>query len=109
MSRIKFPSLDVSESQKRGFTEADVHSKLFEPDMQTLGYPARIDTQADGEYFLEQRSLAVRRLKSRRERRGHYDGLYLIGTSPVMLCELKRYEVLDSSEGSDQAVKQLKN
>lgn len=40
MTRVRLPSLDVPEDEKHRFTEADVHSKLFEPDMSALGYPA---------------------------------------------------------------------
>lgn len=108
MSAMRLPSLDVPESEKRTFTEADVHSKLFESDMRALGYPARTATQADGEYFVEQRRLALRRLKSRRER-GHYDGLYLIGNSPVVLCEIKSYLAIDPPAEFDRAVKQLQD
>ena len=85
---LRLPSLDISERQKCAYSEADVHSTLFDPDMVTLGYPARSSTQADGEYFVEQRTLAVRRLKSAHST-GRYDGLYLIGNSPVVLCEIK--------------------
>lgn len=98
MTRIRLPSLDLPESQKRSFSEADIHSTLFELDMAALGYPARTTSHADGEYFLEQRTLAVRRLRSRRET-GRYDGLYLVGNSPVVLCEIKRYEALDPPSG----------
>lgn len=108
MSKIQLPSLDVPDFEKRDFTEADVHSKLFEKDMAALGYPARTSSQADGEYFLEQRRLAVRRLKSGRER-GHYDGLYLIGNSPIVLCEVKRYEAIDSPGKFEGAVVQLQS
>jgi hypothetical protein len=65
---IRLPSLDVPDEQKRLYSEADVRSKLFEGDMAALGYPPLAATQADGEYQLEQRSLALRRLKTRRER-----------------------------------------
>ncbi|MHB8469554.1 MAG: Eco57I restriction-modification methylase domain-containing protein [Gaiellaceae bacterium] len=106
MSTIRLPSLDVPEAEKRGFTEAEVHSKLFEPDMGALGYPARTSSQADGEHFAEQRSLAIRRLRSGRSR-GFYDGLYLLGNSPVVLCELKRYEAVDSAADWERAKKQL--
>lgn len=90
--------------------QADVHSKLFEADAAALGYPPRTRTQADGEYFLEQRHLALRRLRTKvdRRQRGHYDGLYLIGNSPVLLCEIKRYDAVDSSTAFDDAVRQLK-
>jgi hypothetical protein len=106
MNPLRLPSLDVPEHEKRSFTEADVHAKLFEPDMAELGYPGRAVTQAQGEYFLEQRSLAMRRLKTGRER-GAYDGLYLIGNAPVLLCELKRYEALDSPASFEKAKRQL--
>lgn len=108
MTPLRLPSLDVPEDEKRDFTEADVHSKLFEPDLKALGYPARTHTQADGEYFQEQRTLAMRRLKSHRER-GNFDGLYLIGNSPIVLCELKRYEALDTPVVFRQAVRQLQD
>jgi type I restriction-modification system DNA methylase subunit len=103
---LRLPSLDVAEAQKRTFSEADVHSTLFEPDMRALGYPPRTSSQADGEYFVEQRSLAVRRLRSGRST-GFYDGLYLLGNSPVVLCELKRYEALDSPREFERAKQQL--
>lgn len=103
---MRLPSLDVPEHEKRSFTEAEVHAKLFEPDMSALGYPGRAVTQAQGEYFLEQRSLAMRRLKTGRER-GAYDGLYLIGNAPIVLCELKRLEALDPPGSFEQAKKQL--
>jgi len=47
------PSASVPEGEKRRYSEADVHAKLFEPDMTALGYPPRTASQADGEYFLE--------------------------------------------------------
>ncbi|MGH3050046.1 MAG: hypothetical protein ACRDLK_07800, partial [Gaiellaceae bacterium] len=106
MSPLHLPSDDIPEAQKRGFSEADVHSTLFEPDMQTLGYPRRTSNQADGEYFVEQRSLAVRRLRSGRET-GRYDGLYLVGNSPVVLCEVKRYDAVDSASDWERAKRQL--
>jgi hypothetical protein len=106
MSRIRFPSLEIAEAQKRDFSEAEVHSTLFEPDMVALGYPARTSSQADGEYFREQRTLAIRRLKSGHET-GRYDGLYLIGNAPVVLCEIKRYESLDSQQEFERAKQQL--
>ncbi len=53
MSRLRFPSLEISDEEKRRFTEADVHSKLLEADLAALGYPSRTHTQADGEYFLK--------------------------------------------------------
>ena len=100
------PSLSISPAQKCLFSEADVHSTLFDPDMAALGYPRRSSTQADGEYFLEQRTLAVRRLRSGRAT-GRYDGLYLIGNSPVVLCEIKRFEALDGSKDFERAKGQL--
>jgi hypothetical protein len=100
------PSLQVPDAEKRAYTEADVHAKLFEPDMTALGYPPRTSGQADGEYFLEQRRLAVRRLKTG-QHRGFYDGLYLIGNSPIVLCELKRYLELDSDSALESATRQL--
>jgi type I restriction-modification system DNA methylase subunit len=101
------PSLEVPESEKLTYTEADVHSKLFEQDMRALDFPARTNTEADGEWFQEQRTLALRRLKSKQERKGHHDGLYLIGNSPLVLCELKRYEALDAPAALARAKKQL--
>lgn len=74
--------------------------------MRTLGYPPRESSQAVGEYFREQRTLALRRLQSRRAT-GRYDGLYLIGNSPVVLCELKRYDALDSARDFERAKGQL--
>lgn len=106
MSPLRLPSLDVAEAQKRSYSEADVHSTLFEPDMITLGFPPRASRQADGEYFVEQRTLAVRRLKSGRAT-GRYDGLYLVGNSPVVLCELKRYDALDAPAEWERAKRQL--
>jgi len=106
MTPLRLPSLDVPEAQKHAFSEADVHSTLFEPDMQALNYPPRTSSQADGEYFVEQRSLAVRRLRSGRST-GFYDGLYLLGNSPVVLCELKRYDALDSLKDFERAKEQL--
>lgn len=108
MSALRPPSVDIPEGEKQAFTEAEVHSKLFEPDMVFLGYPPRTNNQAHGEYFREQRTLAMRRLKSGRER-GHYDGLYLVGNSPVVLCEIKRYEMLDTPAKFDAAAKQLQD
>jgi len=105
---LKLPSLDIPEGEKQALTEAEVHSKLFEPDMVSLGYPHRTNNQAHGEYFREQRTLAMRRLKSGRER-GHYDGLYLVGNSPVVLCEIKRYEMLDTPGKFEVAAKQLQD
>jgi len=106
MSMLRLPSADVPEMEKRRFTEAEVHSKLFEKDMAALGFPPRTNTQADGEHFSEQRMLAARRLRSGKQR-GYYDGLYLIGNSPVVLCELKAYEAIDSHAEFGRAVKQL--
>lgn len=106
MTPTRLPSLDVPESEKRSYTEADVHSKLFEPDMATLGFPRRTSSQAAGEWFQEQRTLALRRLKSKRSR-GQHDGLYLIGNSPVVLCELKKYDALDSPGDFEKAKRQL--
>jgi type I restriction-modification system DNA methylase subunit len=106
MTPIRLPSLDVPDSEKRSYTEADVHSKLFEPDMAALGFPPRTSNQAAGEWFQEQRTLALRRLKSKRSR-GQHDGLYLIGNSPVALCELKRYDALDSPGDFEKAKRQL--
>jgi len=106
MNATHFPSLDIPETEKLAYTEADVHSKLFEPDMSALGFPPRTANQADGEWFQEQQTLALRRLRSGRAR-GQYDGLYLIGNSPVVLCELKRYDSLDSARELAQAKKQL--
>ena len=74
--------------------------------MTVLGYPPRTSGQAEGEYFLEQHRLAVWRLKSQ-QARGFYDGLYLLGNSPVVLCELKRYDALDSEQALAMAVAQL--
>ena len=111
MTKHRPPSLDVPDSEKHAYTEADVHSKLLEKDLAALGYPPRTSSQADGEYFQEQGRLAMRRLKSRTDRRksGHYDGLYLIGNSPVMLCEVKRYGMLDTDGELARAVDQLKS
>jgi type I restriction-modification system DNA methylase subunit len=105
MSR-QLPTASVPDDEKRRYSEADVHAKLFEPDMASLGYPPRTAGQADGEYFLEQGHLALRRLKSRRER-GRYDGLYLIGNAPVVLCELKRHDAIDSDREYEKAKQQL--
>ena len=106
----RLPSLEVPAHEKRAFTEAEVHSKLFEPDMTALGYPARTRTQGDGAHFQEQGHLALRRLRSRDDRRtrGFYDGLYLVGNAPVVLCELKRYDALDGQAMLDRAISQLK-
>ena len=108
MSAPQLPSENLPDWEKQGYTEADVHAKLFEPDMAALGYPARTSTQAEGEHFLEQRRLAVHRLKSGQER-GYYDGLYLLANSPVVLCELKRYNALDSERELRRAIDQLKS
>ena len=70
--KVEPPSLAIPEAEKRTYTEAEVHSKLFEADMVALGYPRRTNTQADGEWFQEQRTLALRRLRSKRDR-GHHD------------------------------------
>jgi hypothetical protein len=103
---LQLPSDDIPAAEKLVFTEADVHSTLFEPDMLALGYPPRTSSQADGEYFVEQRSLATRRLRSQSST-GRYDGLYLVGNSPVVLCELKRYASLDSAGEWEAAKRQL--
>lgn len=108
MSPARPPSLDVPEHEKRGFSEAEIHSTLFERDLLALGYPARGSSQADGEYFREQKTLALRRLKTQRAT-GRYDGLYLIGNQPVLLCELKRYDQLDTTEQLDRAARQLQD
>ncbi len=106
---IHLPSQDVPESEKRSYSEADVHGKLFEADMRALGYPPRSNTQADGEHFLEQGRLALRRLRTRqdRARQGFYDGLYLLGNAPLVLCELKRFDALESRQQIDAALRQL--
>jgi hypothetical protein len=96
----------VPEAQKRAFSEAEIHSTLFEPDLRALGYPPRESSQAAGEYFREQQTLALRRLRSRRAT-GRYDGLYLIGNAPVVLCEIKRYEALDAPAEFERAKGQL--
>ena len=106
MNTFRFPSLDIPEVQKRAYSEAEVHSTLFEPDMLILGYPSRTSSQADGAYFSEQRTLAVRRLKSQ-QATGRYDGLYLVGNSPVVLCEIKRYDALDAPGAFELAKSQL--
>lgn len=74
--------------------------------MSALGYPPHSATQADGEHFLEQGRLAVNRLKSGAGS-GFFDGLYLIGNAPVVLCELKRYDALDSPADFERAKRQL--
>lgn len=48
------------------------------------------------------------RLKSARDT-GRYDGLYLIGNSPVVLCEIKRYGELATQGQLDRAVAQLQD
>lgn len=107
MTTIRLPSLEIPESQKRTYSEADVHSKLFDLDMTTaFGYPSRLTTEADGEHFREQRTLAVRRLKTGAAT-GRFDGLYLIGNSPVVLCEIKRYDAIDASADFEKAKNQL--
>ncbi|MBA3422908.1 MAG: N-6 DNA methylase [Thermoleophilaceae bacterium] len=108
MTAGRLPSESIPGWEKQSYTEADVHAKLFEPDMAALGYPARTSTEAEGEHFLEQRRLAVHRLRSRQER-GYYDGLYLIGNSPIVLCEVKRYDAIDSERALARAVDQLKS
>ncbi|HEX5583658.1 N-6 DNA methylase [Gaiella sp.] len=75
--------------------------------MRALGYPPRESSQADGEYFREQKTLALRRLKSQRAT-GRFDGLYLVGNQPVLLCEIKRYDELDGAR-LDRAVGQLQD
>ena len=109
MKKLRLPSADVPESEKRTFSEADVHSKLFDPDMVERGYPPRGAPQAAGEYFSEQRTLALRRLKSQQAHTGRYDGLYLIGNSPVVLCELKRYGAIDGEQDWQKAKRQLQD
>lgn len=108
MSPTRPPSLEIPEHEKRGFSEAEIHSTLFERDMRALGYPPRESSQADGEYFREQRTLALRRLRTQRET-GRYDGLYLIANQPVVLCELKRYDQLDTVDQLDRAARQLQD
>jgi hypothetical protein len=103
---VRLPSVDVPASEKRRFSEADVLAKLFQPDMRTLGYPPHDATQADGEHFLEQGWLAVNRLKSG-SGSGFFDGLYLIGNAPVVLCEIKRYDAIDVAAAFDRAKQQL--
>ena len=98
MTPVRLPSLEIPESEKSRLSEADVHSTLFEPDMQALGYPPRTSSQADGEHFLEQRTLAVRRLKPQRAT-GRYDGLYLIWNAPVR----RFYRTVGRVEQPDQA------
>ncbi|MHB1244432.1 MAG: HsdM family class I SAM-dependent methyltransferase, partial [Gaiellaceae bacterium] len=107
MTTIRLPSLEIPESQKLGYSEADVHSKLFDLDLtQAFGYPSRLTTEADGEHFREQRTLAVRRLKTGTAT-GRFDGLYLIGNSPVVLCEIKRYDAIDAPGEFEKAKRQL--
>jgi hypothetical protein len=60
---IRLPSADIPDAQKRTFSEADVHSTLFEPDAQALGFPPRTSSQADGEYFEQ---AVVERVENRR-------------------------------------------
>ena len=108
MTLLQPPSLAVPETEKRTFSEAEVHATLFEPDMVALGYPPRSSSQADGDYFREQQTLALRRLRSARST-GRYDGLYLIGNSPVALCEIKRYDALDSKADLDRSIDQLQD
>ena len=65
MTPIKLPSLEIPESPKRDYSEADVHSTLFDLDLtRAFGYPSRSSTEADGEHFREQGSLAVRRARA---------------------------------------------
>ncbi len=71
-----------------------------------FGYPSRLTTEADGEHFREQRTLAVRRLKTGAAT-GRFDGLYLVGNSPVVLCEIKRYDAIDSPADFERAKRQL--
>jgi len=107
VTTIQLPSLAIPESQKRAYSEADVHSKLFDLDLtQAFGYPSRLTTEADGEHFREQRTLAVRRLKTGAAT-GRFDGLYLIGNSPVVLCEIKRYDAIDAPGEFEKAKRQL--
>ena len=108
MTPLRPPSLDIPETEKRGFSEAEVHATLFEADISALGYPARTSSQADGDYFREQQTLALRRLRSGRST-GRYDGLHLVGNSPIVLCEIKRYEALDAKADLDRAVSQLQD
>src|SRR6188472_3245257 len=75
--------------------------------MRALGYPRRESSQADGEYFREQKTLALRRLRSQRVT-GRYDGLYLVGNQPLVLCEVKRYDELDGAQ-LERAVHQLQD
>ena len=82
MTTIRLPSLEIPESQKRAYSEAD------------------------GEHFREQRTLAVRRLKTGAAT-GRFDGLYLIGNSPVVLCEIKRYDAIDAPGEFEKAKQQL--
>jgi hypothetical protein len=109
MKKLRLPSADVPDSEKRTFSEADVHSKLFDPDMVARGYPPRGAPQAAGEYFSEQQTLALRRLKSQHAHAGRFDGLYLIGNSPVVLCELKRYDGIDGEQNWQKAKRQLQD
>ncbi len=102
------PSDSVPEAEKSGYSEADVHSKLLESDLTHLGFPPRHNPQSAGEYAVEQKRLAVHRLQSREARRGHLDILYLIGNTPVVLVEVKRYDVLDTPSEFERATRQLK-
>lgn len=104
----QLPSQNISAAEKGAYTEADVHAKLFHPDLTLLGYPRRESSQAEGEYFLEQHRLAARRLKTGKER-GFYDGLFLIGNSPIVLCEIKAYHAIDTVGQMEKAVRQLKD
>jgi N-6 DNA Methylase len=108
LTPVRLPSLDVPEPEKQRYSEAEVHSTLFEPDMRALGYPPRESSQASGEYFTEQRRLALRRLRSGRDT-GRFDGLYLVGNSPIVLCEVKRYGELDSEAQLRRAVAQVQD
>jgi hypothetical protein len=105
---LHLPSADIPDSEKRDLSEADVHSTLFERDMRALGYPPRTSSQAEGDYFVEQRTLAVRRLKSQRAT-GRYDGLYLAGNAPLVLCEIKRFDSLDAPRALATAIAQLQD
>ncbi|CAN5584109.1 hypothetical protein BH20ACT15_BH20ACT15_15940 [soil metagenome] len=51
MSKPTLPSLAIPESEKRNYTEADVHSKLFEPDMAALGFPSESRSEIDESIF----------------------------------------------------------
>lgn len=69
MTPRQLPSLAVAEAEKKAFTEADVHSKLFEPDMRLLGYPRRTSNQADGGRDLQSR-ITLDPFRQRRGLRG---------------------------------------